>query len=149
MTADKRATVAAVVGDECEGLIARYTDFQWRSEALSGLREKLPELDSGDRDVVLMRLANELDDHLDLGILFYADAERRLQLLEPLAVSVDLARDLGYHRLADALAEAFAACRAAKMPGLANRSGSRGSFLVAPASHRPTLRIRLARWMVR
>jgi len=79
------------------------------------LREKLPDLDSGDRDVVLMRLANELDDHLDLGILFYADAERRLQLLEPLAVSVDLARDLGYRRLADALAEAFAACRAAKM----------------------------------
>jgi hypothetical protein len=28
---------------------------------------------------------------------------------------VDLARDLGYRRLADALAEAFAACRAAKM----------------------------------
>jgi len=149
LTADKRATVAAVVSDECEGLIARYTDFQWRPEALSGLREKLSGLDSGDRDVVLMRLANELDDHLDLGILFYADAERRLRLLEPLAVCVDLARDLGYYRLADALTEAFAACRAAKMPGLANRPGSRGSFLVAPASHRPSLRIRLAHWIGR
>jgi len=148
MTVDKRATVAAVVGDECEDLIARYTDFQWRSEALPGLRGKLSGLDSGHRDVLLMRLANELDDHLDLGVLFYADAERRLQLLEPLAPCVDLARDLGYYRLADALSEAFDACRAAKMP-VTNRPGSRGSFLVAPASHRPSLRIRLAHWMAR
>lgn len=146
MTSDKRARVAAVVGEECEGLIARYADFRWRCEALSGLRATLSELNEIDRDIVLIRLANELDDHLDLGILFHADAERRLGLLEPLAVCVDLARDLGHHRLADGLAEAFAACRAAKIPGGGDRPRLRGSFLVAPASHRPSLRIRLAQW---
>jgi (p)ppGpp synthase/HD superfamily hydrolase len=146
MTVDKRARVAAVVGEECEGLIARYTDFRWRSEALSQLRETLAGFAGADRDVLLMRLANELDDHLDLGVLFYADAERRLRLLEPLAVCVDLARDLGHHRLAGSLAEAFAACRAGTIPGGTNRPGWRGSFLVAPASHRPSLRIRLRQW---
>ena len=146
-TSIKRTHVATVVGEECEGLIARYTGFRWRCEALSELRATLSGLGGVDRDVVLMRLANELDDHFDLGILYYADAERRLEFLEPLAVCVDLARDLGHHRLADALAEAFAACRAAKIPGVTNRPDSRGSFLVAPASHRPSLRIRLAHWM--
>lgn len=147
MTSIKRTHVATVVGEECEDLIARYANFRWRCEALSGLRATLSGLSGVDRDVVLMRLANELDDHLDLGILYYSDAEQRLGLLEPLAVCVDLARDLGHHRLADAIAKAFAACRAAKIPGVTNHPGSRGSFLVAPASHRPSLRIRLAHWM--
>ena len=94
-----------------------------------------------------MRLANELDDHLDLGILYYTDAERRIELLERFAVCVGLARDLGHDRLADPLAEAFAACRAAKIPAATSRPGGGGSFLLAPASHRPALRIRFARWM--
>ena len=149
MTADKRAQVAVVVGNECESLIARYTDFRWRPDALSGLREALPELGGIDRDVVRMRLANELDDHLDLGILFYADAERRLQLLEPLSVCVDLARDLGHHRLAPALADAFAAYRAARIAIGTNSARWRGSYLVVPASYRPRLRIRLRQWRAR
>jgi (p)ppGpp synthase/HD superfamily hydrolase len=147
MTAVKRNRVVAVVGGEAESLIARYTAFRWRCEVLSGLRAALSGLDDADRDIVLIRLANELDDHLDLGILSCSDAERRVELLEPLAVCVDLARDLGQHRLADALAEAFAACRAAKIPTAASRPGPRGSYLLAPKSHRPTLRIRLAHWM--
>ena len=149
MTADKRAQVAAVIGHECESLIARYTEFQWRTDALSKLRQTLPELGGTDRDVVLMRLANELDDHLDLGILFYADGERRLQLLEPLSVCVDLARDLGHHRLGRALADAFAAYRAAPIPTGTNRGHWRGSYLVVPASYRPRLRIRLRHWRAR
>ncbi len=147
MTMVKRTRVATVVGEESEGLIARYTGFRWRCEALSSLREALSGPNGVDRDVVLMRLANELDDHLDFGILYYPDAERRLRLLDSLAVCVDLARDLGHHRLADGLAEAFSACRAAKVPAATNRRGGGGSFLLAPASHRPTLRIRLTHWM--
>ena len=146
ITTAKRARVAPVVGEESESLIARYTGFRWRSEALPGLRAAVSGLDAAEREVVLMRLANELDDHLDLGILYYADAERRLKLLEPLAVCVDLAHDLGHHRLADALANAFAACRAAKIPAATSRPAD-GSFLLAPASHRPALRIRLAHWV--
>ena len=147
MNTVKRTRVATVVGGEAERLIARYTVFKWRCEALSGLRTTLSGLDDTDRHVIMIRLANELDDHLDLGILCCPDAERRLSLLEPLAVCVDLARDLGQYRLADALSEAFAACRAAKIPIATSHSSGRGSFLLAPASHRPTLRIRLAHWM--
>jgi len=147
MTTVKRTRVATVVGGDAESLIARYTAFRWQCEALSSLRTALSGLDDTDRHVILMRLANELDDHLDLGILRCSDAERRLNLLEGLAVCVDLARDLGQYRLADALAEAFAACRAAKIPAATSHSSGGGSFLLAPASHRPTLRIRLAHWM--
>lgn len=146
MTSAKRCRVATVVGGESEGLIARYTGFRWRVEALPGLRAAVSGLDGADREVVVMRLANELDDHLDLGILHYADAERKLKLLDALAVCVDLARDLGHPRLADALADAFAACRAARIPG-ATSDPSGGSFLLAPASHRPALRVRLSHWM--
>jgi hypothetical protein len=84
-----------------------------------------------------------------LRVVFYADAERRRRLLEPLAVCVDLDRDLGYDRLADVLSEALASCRTGNIPGTTNRPGSSGSFLVPSASHRPRLRIRLARWMAR
>src|SRR5690349_1318442 len=68
VTATKRAHVRTAVGPEAESLVDRYTSFRWRAEALPGLRAALPSLDALDRDVVLMRLANEVDDHLDLGI---------------------------------------------------------------------------------
>jgi len=146
MTVTKRARVRTVIGEESEAFVARYSRFEWR-ETLPGLRAALPGLDAADREVVLMRLANELDDHLDLGILYHADAERRLKRLGPLAMCVDLAHELGQHRLADALAEAFAACRTAQVPSAMRHPGARGSFLLAPASHRLNLRVQLSRCM--
>lgn len=145
-TAAKRAHVRTVVGEEAEDLVERYSRFRWRADGLPDLKAALRGLDQIDRDVVVMRLANELDDHLDLGILYHEDAERRRKLLEPLALCVDLARDLGNHRLADALSETFAECRAAPVSAAMRLPGARGSFLLSPASHRPTIRIRLARW---
>jgi (p)ppGpp synthase/HD superfamily hydrolase len=146
VTAAKRAHLRTVVGDDAEDLVDRYSRFRWRADALAGLKTALPGLDGANRDVVLMRLANELDDHLDLGVLYYEDAERRRDLLEPLALCVEIARDLGNDRLADALSETFAECRAAPVPPTMRIPGARGSFLLPPASHRPTIRIRLARW---
>ena len=146
VTAAKRARLRTVVGEEAEGLVERYTRFRWPGEGLPRLRAALAGLDEADRDVVLMRLANELDDHLDLGILYHEDAERRRDLLEPLAICVDLARDLEQDRLAEALSVTFAECRSAEVPPAMRSPGARGSFLLAPSSHRPTLRIMLARW---
>ena len=55
----------------------------------------LSALSADDRAVILMRLANELEDHLDLGIACCCDAEQRRQQIRGwLHVCVDLAEEL-------------------------------------------------------
>src|SRR5438876_306006 len=57
---------------------------------------------SVERDVQLVRLANELEDHLDLGILYTGDAERRRQYMRThLSLCVEMAAWLGAPELSE------------------------------------------------
>jgi amino acid adenylation domain-containing protein len=104
-----RKRVRNAVGVESEQLILRYTDFTWRSRAaIPRILQGFPALSKTDRDVLLMRLANELEEYLDLGILHCEDAEKRIQFCEIYgSYMVDLAGGLGIDRLSVWLAQAF------------------------------------------
>ena len=129
-----RAQVRGVLGTEAEALVARYATLEWNVRTLPALRARLPAMSPADRDVVLMRLANELDDHLDLDALYCANAEdRRRNIAAGLRLVVEIAKDLGFPELASSLDQAFDATLAAQIPS-ALRTNHPVSFFAAPPS---------------
>jgi (p)ppGpp synthase/HD superfamily hydrolase len=145
----KRKRLRDAVGPEVEELVSRYTSLRWQADTIPKIHERLEALDSRGRDVLLVRLANELEDHLDLGALYCADAARRRdQASASLHLCVDMAKRLGYPELATALAQAFTENLAADVP-MALRRGDSGSFVVAPASYGLRWPVRLRRLLAR
>ena len=145
----KRTRVRAAVGPEIEDLVARYTAFRWARATIPAIRAQLDAMTALERDVLLIRLANELEDHLDLGILYSGDAPRRLRFMrEDLPAAVEMARRLGHPGLAESLAAAFDQIEhAAISPALRRREVE--SFRLPFASHRPRLRVAVSHLIAR
>lgn len=142
---EKRRRLQEAVGPEAEELVRQYTLLSWNERTIPKIVLDLEALDSRARDVLLIRLANELEDHLDLGVLYCADADQRREYVRTsLYASVDMAKRLGYPSLAAALSQAFGETLSADVPpGLRRRESS--SFVVAPASYWLRWPVRLRR----
>ncbi len=149
MSGPKRAAVREAVGEEVEDLIARYTRLTWRRHTIPQILARVETMTPVERDVLLVRLANELEDHLDLGILYAADVERRREFMRAdLPAAVEMAERLGFPELAKGLAETFAEVAGAEItPGLQRGQGE--TFQIPLASHRPRLRVTLSRLISR
>jgi hypothetical protein len=154
MSAAKRRQLRGAIGSEVEELVAAYSSLAWYGH-LERVRERLPTAEGALRDVVLIRLANELDDHLDLSPLYTQPAAQvRADLARNAPVCLEIARELGLEQLVAALARAFEEVRSrepseAVRPRLRFLPGARvhhhdlgsSSFVVPPLSYR--LRARL------
>ncbi len=136
MTEARRGQVKSVVGEEVEEYVARYTRLRWYDEAIATIHAGLKAIESRDRDVLLMRLANELEEYLDLGIL-YSGGEKRQQvnyINENGELMIQMAEELGFPTLASDFAQAFKEAASTEIPpGLRRRQNS--SFLLAPQTH--------------
>jgi len=144
----KRAQVQRAVGEEIEDLVARYTELGWNPRAIASAHERIDVMTPREREVLLIRLANELEDHLDLGILYLGDADhRREHMRVHLSSCVEMARRLGHPDLAARLAATFDEVAGAELPGTLKRNEAE-SFRVAPASHRLRLRVLLSHFLV-
>jgi (p)ppGpp synthase/HD superfamily hydrolase len=137
----KRARVRAAVGPEIEDLVARYTALRWAPATIPAIRARLDAMTGLERDVLLVRLANELEDHLDLGILYPGDVPRRLRFMrEDLPAAVEMAERLGYPELAESLTAAFDQIERAAISPAVQRTEAE-SFRLPFASHRLRLRV--------
>jgi (p)ppGpp synthase/HD superfamily hydrolase len=105
-TAEHRRIVRDCTGAEIEELVAAYHRLRWKSAAAESLlqAETIPR---DTRDVLLMRLANELEDHVSLGMRLCS--ESRAATAVPREMHVTLARRLDQPALALALEEAYRA----------------------------------------
>jgi hypothetical protein len=103
-TAHRRSTVRSVVGDDAEALVFAYTTMPWGPHSLAEASEHLAELDAMRRDVLLLRLANEADEHAYLGCR-YCDKGGLFRGDDPTVLSsmAELADRLERPRLAAAL----------------------------------------------
>src|SRR5258705_767848 len=136
MSAPKRAEIRRAVGEEVEELIARYTQLRWQRRTIPQIRARLDTMTPVERDVLLVRLANELEDHLDLGILYLADMERRREFMHAdLPAAVEMAERLGFPALAKSLTETFADVAGAEIAPRLRRGGDE-SIRIPFASHR-------------
>jgi hypothetical protein len=146
ITEGKRAAVRAAVGPEAEARVFRYTEMPWSAAEADRLARDPPALaglDPLDRDVLLMRLANELEDLVDLGAAYSAKS------FAAAAPAAALAGALGESVLAEALGSARRATESAALPA-ALRTDREGAFSDA-VPRRPGLGLlrRVARWLPR
>jgi (p)ppGpp synthase/HD superfamily hydrolase len=142
ITDDKRNTVRSVIGDDAEEYIARYDRMFLTSQDISRLEDTLDRLSQVDRYVILMRLANELEHHLDLGGLYFAHSEKNqrghqqyTKCRGPLLVA--LAQRLGFPSLASEMEFAFRNVAEIECPLEPYiRSKPTVAYLIAPRSYR-------------
>jgi hypothetical protein len=132
----KRGRVRLAVGEQVEGYVCRYHNLPWDDQTIRRVAGDLDGMTAIEREVVLMRLANELEDFLDLGLHYCGDQKRlwtsgsrRGQLM------VGIARDLGFHGLADEMQRTIEESAAAVVPPeLLTHSTRNASFMLAPQS---------------
>lgn len=144
MTPDRRALVREVVGAEAEDLLARYHMMDWRPSTANALSVRREALSPGERDVLLIRLANELEDHLDLGVLFCHNASQRKDIIAAsLHLCIQLAERIGEPLLAGELQRVFEEVETSEVPE-ALRHPQDYTYLLAPASmmSRPAVYVR-------
>jgi (p)ppGpp synthase/HD superfamily hydrolase len=148
MTEGKRQRVREAVGHEIEDFVSRYTAFDWNRNTIPGILQRVTALSPIERDVLVIRLANELEDHLDYGVLYCGNGEeRRDYIRSPLNQSVDMARKLGLDTLASALDRAFRETLAAELPASLRNLGHDYTFMQPPASHSPRLKVAARRYL--
>ena len=101
----RRAKLRRAIGDEAEALVWRYQELGWHDKAVARFRDELATLTAIDRKVLLMRLANDLDDNLDLEMRYCDPGRDQRQSRGDTLIA--LARAIDRPVLADALAAAF------------------------------------------
>lgn len=138
-----RSRFRAAVGAEIEGLVAAYSDLPWRAASVAQYAADIEALSADVRQIVLVRLANELEDALDEGLRLSRKTQNphRAIALESL---VGLAAGVGQPRLASALGRALDPDRVTTdLEAL--RESALGSYYVCPSSWRERLLPRIVR----
>jgi len=106
--APSRATLQQAIGEDAESLVSDYCRFPWFSQAC--LENHLRGLDGyaeRERNLLLIRLANELEDHLDRAMA-YTPAERAGRHAAAYGPqTIELAGRLGLPELATELRQAI------------------------------------------
>jgi hypothetical protein len=146
VTDAKRGRLKASIADqtdarvavEVEAYVFRYQCFSWGSQFISNYHRDIRTLSSLDREVLLMRLANELDDYLDLGILYQRNEGRHWPSSPDYSgrMLIEMAGQLGFPALGASLAQAFEqVAEADYSPARPGPDARSRSFLLAPLSY--------------
>ena len=130
--------MAAAVGDEVEAYVRMYDELSWSTRRARELQEQIDDMTPAWRDVVSLRVANELEDHLYGGTLYCYSAARHRQGLEKRReLLAGLALRLGLPALQHAVDRVFAECAGqAVVPELLQRVPRIKSYRLLPGSCR-------------
>jgi hypothetical protein len=97
VTPTKRERLRAAVGDDVERLVFGYTELAWDVESVRKLDARAPSLSDFERVLVLMRLANEIDEFGDSAMAYLRDnSHHGLADASGVAVMVSLAEHAGF-----------------------------------------------------
>jgi len=143
-TPQRRAVVERAAGPATERLVTSYTAMAWGYGATAGVLTRAADLDDDERTVVLMRLANEVDEWADGGLRFSDKGDYPRFGAENAAAVRELARSLGYVRVAELLDEAFRRHAALSVPRSLRIEGTDpGGGRVAPQSRLLRMGVRI------
>lgn len=131
-----RARVRDVVGERAEDLVRAYQEQPWQAADIAALHDRIDTLDADERSLLLLRLANELEDHLDRGMAM-SGMRRQALYRDSFPALIAMAERLQQPALATALArvaqENYGTGVDARIPaGLASEAN--GSYVVLPAT---------------
>lgn len=126
------------VGSEVEVYVRMYTELPWSMRRARELAGRIDDMTPAEREVVLLRVVNELEDHLDGGTLYcYFAAKHKGKLEQRRELLSDLAYGLGSVVLRDEIDRVFAACTdQIVVPELLPRVSRPRSFRILPESCR-------------
>lgn len=139
ITKAKKNQLVQVVGEEIEDYIARFTTLDWNTQVMAITCEQVATLNMIERDILLVRLANELEERLDLGILYCGDFKHQIYAERDYLLP-EIAIKIGYPALAEAFNKAFKELASAELDReICNLTHQQASTLVIPNScHRKT-----------
>jgi (p)ppGpp synthase/HD superfamily hydrolase len=134
----KQRQIESALNSEAAALLTAYANFAWNTQAILRAAENFENLSDRERDVIFLRLANDLEDNLDEAVLYCPNREVRLEYLKKCGPAmVKMATLLDQHTLADELARSHCAQLETEnrqdFP-IATAHGS--SWIAAPLSHR-------------
>lgn len=116
------------IGERAERLVTQCGAMSWNdADSLRGYLDDAGDSRSETRQLLLMQLANELEDHLDAAVAYAPHVAANTAYLRHGALYVALAERLGHAILAGELREAFEACRRTEVPAAVTQSGH-GSY---------------------
>jgi (p)ppGpp synthase/HD superfamily hydrolase len=114
MTETKRTDLRAAIGVQAEELVAAYTAGSRSLTGLMASYARFNQMSAFERDILLMQLANELDDYRELAGNHAANADERVDVIRQCGrQQVEMAHWLGRPQLAQALQETYAESLAA------------------------------------
>jgi hypothetical protein len=131
----RRAAVARAVGSGAEALVFAYGTTPWTTDTLARRRTDADTLDAIERDVIVLRLANEADEHIDLGTRYCDRGGFALYDEDAVAEMALLAERIGVPALAVRLRAIADAERGITVP-VPLRSSASGSEVIVPRSAR-------------
>jgi hypothetical protein len=131
----RRRLLQQRLGEAIEDYIARYTALVWNEVTVLRVYTHFADLSPVDRDVLLIRLANELEEYLDLGICYCGAVKQARYLQHQDFLILEMARELAGDTFADTFRQALDTCNSAQ-PSLRSLTHSASaSYRVAPLSH--------------
>ena len=123
LTPSMRRQLQQAVPMEVEALVVAYDRLPWRSrEAVTKHVEAVGAYSEMTRRLLVMRLANELEDYLDLGMAYRGAFPYRDRIASSGDLKVELARRLGLRVLAEELHQAYAAHLSCRLPARLTRN---------------------------
>ncbi|MCP4775053.1 MAG: hypothetical protein GY880_12510 [Planctomycetaceae bacterium] len=104
------------IGPEVERLVSDYSQFQWGPLVAARWSESLDHANERTRQLLVMRLADELEDHLDSAEAFVPRGQFRAEDSTYGQEYAALARSMGRHSLAADFEEAVQINQRARLP---------------------------------
>lgn len=127
----RRRAVQEKLGSQVHSDLACYRELKWNAETMLRVHREFSELEPGPRRALLIRLANELEEHLDLALLYSGEGKRSATMFPDADVILpELATRLGHDELARSLTEAFVRTRDSEVNSSLVRPMHR-SFLIS------------------
>ena len=145
VTDEKRAEVRGVVGPGAEQLVHDYGAWPWRERLAALQLDGVGALRGDELPLAHLRIANEIEDCVDLAVQYVPD---RAPWVWPLTDSAACARALDLSRLAE-IADAVAAANEGRVVPAGLRSTTVAAEHVPPRSLRPNLSVRVRGGAVR
>jgi hypothetical protein len=150
VTDRRRRMVCEAVGERVEDLLVRFRKLRITPKTIRDITLRLDQLDSTDRNLVLMDLADYLEKYIDLGVLYYGENSWLVDVVDKYGSKlIEIAKLLGEPKLATMLSKAFAQADASKaeIPDvLRTPNGRQYMELVIPLSCRRRLSPVLRKW---
>ena len=143
-----RQMLRDALGSEVESLVRDYSQFKWGPKVAAHWAESLDEADGRTEQLLVMRLADELEDHLDAAEAFVPRGQFHSDLQNYGQEYVALARSMGRNSLAADFEEALEINQTVRLPaGVLSSNG--GSFELRDRLMRANPIERIGSWVRR